>query len=612
MLFFCTAPTNPKSSSTYSRAFEILFDLNFVALGFAFIVTGIFYKFKLLRPKIISKIIMYDSNITGSNEINIVDSSIDKFFELINNVINNSSISNKLKNLLSKIVGWLIFVPITVGLSEALWKKIPLRYTESYLFIYASCITVFLFYFFIFFSFMLFSMKKRILIKNAAIKYFLPDKLENAYKEFRKNFIKLANSNKITITDDEIEPNPDVKENLSSSISTNQIQIGYVQPKEFLTDFSIPTILINNKLKLLFFPDKLVYFYKKCEEAIDYNEIIFETFIERIVHDTKIPDDATKLEDRWFRETKSGEPDRRYSENQQFPVYKYERLYIELPNKRIFHIWFSKSGICDDLIFSINELAKAIKETKTAPNKVLKVQAIPNALPQAAGHKVEVQPIPLPEAVANNTLSYSDMDKYIEEETIANNLSEIKASQLSDKIVKKTNESFPEEETEQNESVNPSLKDKLLKLKTLYKEKLINKKQYETQSQQLISSFIHSKEALKEDKNNNKNIEKVSAKKIGIYQQMTVNQFKSIFRKIFGTGIRIYSGNSFADNDEFLQQIGFSHNVNVNLNLPLDLKIGMIEKAFKNKIGIKIQIENKNGALADNNLTLAEIINSKT
>jgi len=47
---------------------------------------------------------------------------------------------------------------------------------------------------------------------------------------------------------------------------------------------------------------------------------------------------------------------------------------------------------------------------------------------------------------------------------------------------------------------------------------------------------------------------------------------------------------------------------NINLKLPLNVEIGRIEKAFEKKTGIKIQIENKKGDLAENSRTLAELV----
>jgi len=89
---------------------------------------------------------------------------------------------------------------------------------------------------------------------------------------------------------------------------------------------------------------------------------------------------------------------------------------------------------------------------------------------------------------------------------------------------------------------------------------------------------------------------------------MKVKYVKRNFEEAFGVPIRIYHGSKFADEDITLSKI--RHNDikgAADMKIKMSSKVGDAEKLFLEKLGVKVQICDKNGELADNNVTIGEL-----
>jgi hypothetical protein len=504
------------------------------------------------------------------NKISIPDSSIDNYFELINKNVLSPKPSKSSIITAYCVCGLLTIVLMMIAFSDIL-SNLRNSYFKWFQYIIAGIGSLILYGVYSTIT------KNHLVVQPTFLEYSLPSILQENYRNLQVHFSKMAESSYIGFVQ-QIErlDKKYYKSNAGAEVSFTEQKASLICKEAIgiVTNISIPVIVIAPDQRLMFFPDKFVSFDKIYKNSYNYDQIKLYVNKQNVIEKNDIPEDCEIAGYNWKYQNNSGEPDKRFNDNIKIPVLRYEALHIELPNDLYFVFYFSKNGFCQNFVNSVGAMTETIVNLKNPP---IKLQT--NA------------------TSANN----------IEEEVVDETPNEIDKVLSSDKISQKTHVSLIRNNIEQEEPENAALKDKLIKLKTLYREKLITKKQYETQSQQLTSSYITPKEDPKEAEKTENNSEEVATRKIKIYQKMTVHQLKNIFRKIFGTGIRIYTGNSFADSDEFLQDIGFLHSVDVKLNLPLHVKIGMIEKAFQKKIGIKIQIENKNGDLADNNLTLAEI-----
>ena len=95
---------------------------------------------------------------------------------------------------------------------------------------------------------------------------------------------------------------------------------------------------------------------------------------------------------------------------------------------------------------------------------------------------------------------------------------------------------------------------------------------------------------------------------IKVSGKLHVSSLKERFLKTFGVSIRVYHGVKFAEEDATLASVrvegaGPSREFAVHGAT----KVGNVEKQFLENIGVKIQIEDAAGQLADNGVTLASL-----
>ena len=89
-------------------------------------------------------------------------------------------------------------------------------------------------------------------------------------------------------------------------------------------------------------------------------------------------------------------------------------------------------------------------------------------------------------------------------------------------------------------------------------------------------------------------------------QRKKVSAFQSQFKREFGIGIRVYKGRHLAD-DVALKSLTDKGAKGGAISFGGNTKIKNVEKAFMDAMGIRVQVEDKKGKLADNNSTLASL-----
>lgn len=90
--------------------------------------------------------------------------------------------------------------------------------------------------------------------------------------------------------------------------------------------------------------------------------------------------------------------------------------------------------------------------------------------------------------------------------------------------------------------------------------------------------------------------------------KMLVKNFKSAFREEFGASVRVYNGVKFADDDATLASVRMNdHDGGKSCTLHGNMKVKTAEEEVKEALGIKIQIEDRTGELADNSATLGSL-----
>jgi hypothetical protein len=161
-----------------------------------------------------------------------------------------------------------------------------------------------------------------------------------------------------------------------------------------------------------------------------------------------------------------------------------------------------------------------------------------------------------------------------------------------------------------SKSENVHTSDVVMTLMSQFEQGLIDEKVYRKKLALLIRKVNVADESKKGKENLSKRSvvnHKGNPKFIMINGNMTVDELKSSFKISSGINIRVYNGKRFADADSALYNLGYKYPKPLKLKLNDTMTVGNLEKAFREKVGISIQIENRKCKLADNSLSIFQI-----
>lgn len=113
----------------------------------------------------------------------------------------------------------------------------------------------------------------------------------------------------------------------SAAINQTPIQIK-IRPAPFLKS-NISTVIIPvGRQTLYFFPDRLLVQDGTRIGAVDYSDLTVEVSESRFMADTVLPDTQV-IDHHWQFANKDGSPDRRFSNNRQFPICLYDQIHFK-------------------------------------------------------------------------------------------------------------------------------------------------------------------------------------------------------------------------------------------------------------------------------------------
>lgn len=98
-------------------------------------------------------------------------------------------------------------------------------------------------------------------------------------------------------------------------------------------------------------------------------------------------------------------------------------------------------------------------------------------------------------------------------------------------------------------------------------------------------------------------------KELKVAEGMQIGTVRQNFLETFGVGIRFYNGKKFADDDAAIVYVGKKNSdkyAQSELSFGADALIKNVQKIFEDVFGVKIQIEDKDGKLANETITLLE------
>lgn len=113
---------------------------------------------------------------------------------------------------------------------------------------------------------------------------------------------------------------------------------------------------------LYFFPDRILVFDRGRVGAIGYNELHIAVSPSRFIESSTPPADAEIVDHTWQFVNKKGGPDKRFANNAQLPICRYEELHFTSPTGLNEVVKLSRYGLGDGFVQSVGYLGQFANE----------------------------------------------------------------------------------------------------------------------------------------------------------------------------------------------------------------------------------------------------------
>jgi hypothetical protein len=121
-------------------------------------------------------------------------------------------------------------------------------------------------------------------------------------------------------------------------------------------------VLQAAKITLAFYPDRVLAFQGKTVGAIDYAELEANNSPVTFVESGSVPSDATVTGKTWQYVNKKGGPDKRFKNNREMPLCRYNELRLTTDRGLDVYLMCSRDG-------GFNELVQVLRERKVSAQR---------------------------------------------------------------------------------------------------------------------------------------------------------------------------------------------------------------------------------------------------
>jgi hypothetical protein len=118
----------------------------------------------------------------------------------------------------------------------------------------------------------------------------------------------------------------------------------YAAPQVVATNVTPPSIRVGKQI-LYLLPDAMLVVDGVRVGAVGYEELGFQRQDSRFIEEGRVPGDAEVVGHTWKHPNKSGGPDRRFANNHQIPICRYEVLHLTSPSWLNEMVEVSRAGI---------------------------------------------------------------------------------------------------------------------------------------------------------------------------------------------------------------------------------------------------------------------------
>lgn len=154
----------------------------------------------------------------------------------------------------------------------------------------------------------------------------------------------------------------DWKQNAGASniIRRKETLFNYQLPKVVKSNVTPPAIGVGAQV-IYFFPDVVLIFDGKKVGAVSYQKLKIEIGTTNFIEEEKVPSDSDIIGQTWKHPNRNGGPDRRFKDNYQIPICRYEMMHFTSESGVNEILEFSKVGNSEPFKATIKKLASSSK-----------------------------------------------------------------------------------------------------------------------------------------------------------------------------------------------------------------------------------------------------------
>jgi uncharacterized tellurite resistance protein B-like protein len=158
----------------------------------------------------------------------------------------------------------------------------------------------------------------------------------------------------------------DWKRNAGAGVSVDRspVQVGWGAPPRLLTNVRIGHMVILGTT-LYFFPDRVLIYGPAGIQALRYGDLTLEPATINFVEEGRVPRDAARVGTTWKFVNRDGGPDRRFKDNRQLAVMKYDVLNLSSSAGMRLKLHVSKAGLAEKSAKDLDFVQNAIEELKS-------------------------------------------------------------------------------------------------------------------------------------------------------------------------------------------------------------------------------------------------------
>lgn len=201
--------------------------------------------------------------------------------------------------------------------------------------------------------------------KTIVVFYEFDNELEGAYKEFHDAAAHLASCAAVW----HIEASGSVKDSKYHAGADNLVRrsktsVRKSEPPYLKTNVETVSIGVG-KQTLHFFPDRILVYSSNGVGAVGYKDLQISVGARRFIEERgSVPSDATVVDKTWKYVNKKGGPDKRFKDNIELPVCRYQEMSFTSASGLNELIQMSKDGVGEEFPRAVLKLASRLpKET---------------------------------------------------------------------------------------------------------------------------------------------------------------------------------------------------------------------------------------------------------